>query len=70
MISLCQWHRKEEKTMSRDLAELVDKIAELPAEKQREFLVFGQGFVAGIELAEAEKATKEQCPEAEDGGAA
>ncbi len=56
--------------MSRDLAELVDKIAELPAEKQREFLVFGQGFVAGIELAEAEKATKEQCPEAEDGGAA
>jgi hypothetical protein len=41
--------------MSKEMAELVDRIAELPPEKRREFLIFGHGFVAGVELAAAEK---------------
>jgi hypothetical protein len=63
------------------MAELVDKIAELSPEKRREFLIFGHGFVAGVELAAAEKsetgddlstASRSPSPEgeAEDGGAA
>ena len=41
--------------MSPELIALVSEIAKLPPEKQREFLIFGQGLVAGVELAEAQK---------------
>lgn len=41
--------------MSKDMIDLIDKVAELTPEKRREFLVFGQGFVAGVELNKAEE---------------
>ena len=69
--------------MSKDMIDLIDKVAELTPEKRREFLVFGQGFVAGVELNKAEEsaaaetgedlstASRSPSPEgeAEDGGA-
>ena len=42
--------------MSKELIELIGKVAELPAEKQKEFLIFGQGLVAGMEIGDAKTA--------------
>ena len=39
--------------MSKELIELIGKVAEMPADKQKEFLIFGQGLVAGMELNDA-----------------
>lgn len=46
--------------MSEDLIALVGKVAELPPEKRKEVLIFGQGMVAGLELAEARSAAAAQ----------
>ena len=46
--------------MSKELIELVAKIAQLPAEKQKEFLIFGQGMLAGVELADAKTAEESE----------
>lgn len=53
--------------MSEDLIALVGKVAELPPEKRKEVLIFGQGMVAGLELAEARSAAAAQ--EEKKGGA-
>lgn len=52
--------------MSKELIELIGKVAELPADKQKEFLIFGQGLVAGMELNDAKAIADDKD---EDGGA-
>lgn len=61
--------------MSKELIELIGKVAELPADKQKEFLIFGQGLVAGMEIGDAKAAaagtgTPSGPCATEDGGAA
>lgn len=56
--------------MSKDMIDLIDKVAELTPEKRREFLVFGQGFVAGVELNKAEETATAGTGETDCHGAA
>lgn len=51
--------------MSKELIELIGKVAKLPDDKQKEFLIFGQGLVAGMELNDTKARPEEDKDEKE-----